>query len=75
MSDVKRRPFWLNLACNDTQLPYNVRNSFEENDYIYAINKVIREENKVSRTLCGARNLAGSATYKQNKTVYNSVHL
>ena len=37
------------------------------------INKLFSEENKVSRTLFEAREVAGSATYKQSKTVCYSV--
>ena len=33
------------------------------------INKLFSEENKVPRTLCEARKVAGSAKYKQSKTV------
>ena len=35
------------------------------------INKLLSEENKVPRKQFGAGKVAGSATYKQSKTVYN----
>ena len=33
------------------------------------LHKLVSEENKVPRTLLEARKVAGSATYKQSKTV------
>ena len=37
------------------------------------INKLLSEEDKVPGTLFEARRVAGSATHKQSKTVWNSV--
>ena len=37
------------------------------------MNKLLSEENKVPRTLFEAWNVAGSATYKQSKTIWNCV--
>ena len=39
------------------------------------INQLFSEENKVPRTLFEAKKVAGSATYEQSKTVWNSVDL
>ena len=39
------------------------------------MNKLFSEENKVPRTLFEGRKVAGSATYKQNKTVWSCVIL
>ena len=41
----------------------------------YWIDKLFSEENKIHRSLFEAGNVAGSATYKQSKTVWNCVVL
>ena len=53
-----------------------MRRLYAQSYFLYKwINKLLSEEYKVPRTLFEARQVAGSATYKQSKTVWHFAFL
>ena len=63
---IKRAP--KKSICDDNNHLKGHRNIYS---FHKLINKLLSEEYKVPRTLFEAGKVAGSATYKQNKTVFN----